>query len=172
MEARPKIDVPPRPADKAVDFFAWGALALLWALTIWYLFRLPDTIPVHFNGAGIPDRYGERGSLLALPLVASALFAGLSAVTAVTSKYPQALNYPVAITPANALRQYRGAIRLGRSLRIGMVLVFLLLVYQTAQVATGQAEGLGAWSLPVFIGLLLVPPVLWYWLTVAKAKAA
>jgi uncharacterized membrane protein len=167
MEARPKIVVPPTPADTAAAWLAWSALALLWALTIWYFFRLPATIPVHFDGAGTPDRYGEKGSLVMLPLVATALFAVMSAVTSAVSKHPQALNYPVTITPANALGQYRGAIRLARGFRIGLVLVFFILVYQTAQVALGQAAGLGAWSMPVSAGLLLVLPGLWYWQTVA-----
>ncbi|MDO7847230.1 DUF1648 domain-containing protein [Hymenobacter sp. M29] len=171
MEQRPKIEVPLLPADKAAEIAAWGALAVLWALTIWYLIRLPDTIPVHFNGAGEPDRYGEKGSLGVVSLVATALFGAMTAVTNAVSKYPHMLNYMVTITPANALRQYRGAIRVARSFRIGLVLVFLQLLYETARVATGQAAGLGAWSMPVDFGLLLLPPALWYWWTVARARS-
>ncbi|WP_201986933.1 DUF1648 domain-containing protein [Hymenobacter rubidus] len=168
MEARPKIDVPPTPADKAGEIVAWGALALLWALTIWAFFRLPDTIPVHFNGAGAPDRYGEKGSLLLLPLVTTALFAGLTAITSFFSKNPHTLNYPIRITPANALGQYRGAIRVVRGLKIGLVLVFLQLVFQTMQVANGQASSLGEWTMPVSLGLLFGLPVLWFWVTVTR----
>jgi hypothetical protein len=84
------------------------------------------------------------------------------------SKCPRLLNFPFAITPANALRQYRGAIRVGRGFRIELVLVFLQVLYGTAQVATGQAAGLGAWSMAVSLGLLLGLPGLWYWWTVAR----
>ena len=129
MEARPKIDVPQTSADKAIALVAWATLALLWALTIWSLFTLPATIPTHFNGAGAPDRYGEKGSLLMLPLVATALFAVMTAIGSAFRKSPHALNYPVAITPANALGQYRGAIRVMGGLKTGLVLVFLLLVF-------------------------------------------
>ena len=147
MEARPKIEVPLTPADKAADKaadrLAWAALGGLWALTAWYLNHLPDTIPVHFNGAGQPDRFGEKGNLAVLSLVATAMFGAMTAVTNAVSKYPHNLNFPVAITPANALRQYRGAIRMARAFRIGMVLVFVPPLYETAQVATGQAAGVG-----------------------------
>jgi hypothetical protein len=163
MEARPKIDVPLTPADKAAEIFARTALAALWALTIWAIVKLPDTIPVHFNGAGAPDRYGEKGSLLLLPLVASALFAALTAL----SKFPHILNYPSAITPANALGQYRGATRLARALKTALVLVFLLLVVRTWQTATGQAAGLGAWFMPVTLGLLFGLPL---WSLVAMLR--
>jgi len=169
MEARPKMEVPLTPADRVANLAAWVALGLLWALTVWYLIQLPATIPVHFNGAGEPDRYGEKGSLAVLSLMATALFAALTAITNAVGKHPHTLNYPVRITPANALGQYRGAIRLARSLRIGVVLVFLQQLYQTAQVAAGQAQGLGAWSLPVDLGLVLVLPGLWYWRTVVAA---
>jgi uncharacterized membrane protein len=166
MEARPKIEVPQTPADKAGELLAWSALVLLWALTIWSLFHLPDTIPVHFDGAGVPDHYGGKGSLLMLPMVATVLFAALSAA----GKFPHVLNYPAEITPANALGQYRGAHRLTRGLKIGMVLIFFLLVFQTGQTATGKTAGLGAWFMPVTLGLLFVLPGLWYWRTAARAR--
>jgi uncharacterized membrane protein len=168
MESRPKIEVPPTAADRVADLAAWGALALLWALTIWYLISLPDIIPIHFNGAGQPDRYGKKGTLAVVALMATALFAAMTAVTQAVSKCPRLLNFPFAITPANALRQYRGAIRVGRGFRIGLVLVFLQVLYGTAQVATGQAAGLGAWDVPVSLGLLLGLPGLWYWWTLAR----
>jgi len=166
MEARPKIEVPQTSADKAAEIFAWGALVLLWAVTIAGLFRLPDTIPVHFNGAGLADHYGEKGSLIQLPLVATALFAALTAL----SKYPHVLNYPTPITPTNALSQYRGAIRLARGLKTGIVSVFLWLVIQTWQTAIGQAAGLGAWDMPITLGLLLVLPVGYYLVSLAQKQ--
>ncbi|GAB3864926.1 hypothetical protein GCM10028824_03090 [Hymenobacter segetis] len=169
MEARPKIDVPPTPADKAAELLAWGALALLWGFTVWSFFHLPNTIPIHFDAAGVPDHYGKKDSILMLPLVATGLFAAMTAIVTAFSKFPHALNYPVTITPANALGQYRAAIRMARGLRIGMVLMFLLLVFQTAQTATGRADSLGAWTLPVTLGLLVGLPGLCYWITVASA---
>ena len=132
MDARPKLEVPLTRADKLSEAVAWGALALLWGLTIWSLFYLPAIIPVHFNGAGTPDRYGEKGSLVVLPLVASVLFGVITAL----SKFPHILNYPTEITPANAPSHYRAAIRLMRGLKIVMVLLFLLLVLYTGQTAT------------------------------------
>jgi uncharacterized membrane protein len=170
MEARPKIDVPPTPADKAIALSAWMALAGLWSLTIWSLFTLPDTIPTHFNGAGTPDRYGEKGSLVALALVATVLFAAMTAIGSAFRKHPHALNYPFAITPANALGQYRGAIRVMGGLKTGLVLVFLLLVFQTGQVATGREAGLGGWDMPVSLGLLFLLPASYYLLSVAKKR--
>jgi hypothetical protein len=169
MEARPKIEVPLTPADTVGETFAWIALALLWVLSVWSLFALPDTIPTHFNGSGVPDHYGERGSLLMLPLVASALFGVMTAIGSAFRKNPASLNYPVAITPANALGQYRGAVRGVRGLKTAVVLVFLLDVYQTGQVATGQATDLGAWNLPITLGLLFVLPVMYYLATLASA---
>lgn len=148
---------------------AWGVLALLWSFTVWRYSHLPSTIPTHFNAAGVPDHYGEKGTILMLPLIATGLFAAMTAIGTAFSKFPHALNYPVTITPANALGQYRAAIRMAQGLRIGVVLVFLLFGFQTAQTATGRADSLGSWTLPVTLGVLLGLPGLCYWLTVASA---
>jgi uncharacterized membrane protein len=170
MEAKPKVDVPPTPTDKVIGLVAWTALALLWGLTLWDFHILPAVIPIHFNGADVPDRYGEKGSLLLLPMVASVLFAAMTAIGVAFSRYPHALNYPVAITPANALGQYRGAIRVMSGLRTGMVLVFLQLVFKTGQTATGHATGLGAWDMPVALGLLFGLPISYYAASVVKGQ--
>ncbi len=166
MEARPKLAVPQTPLDQAGELLAWGALAALWALTIWSFSQLPATIPVHFDGLGAPDRYGDKGSLLVLPLVATGLFGVFTAL----GRFPHVLNYASPITPANALGQCRAAMRLARGLKTGIALTFLLLVFRTWQTATGQAAGLGAWFLPAVLGLLLVVPGLWYVATVARSK--
>jgi uncharacterized membrane protein len=170
MEAKPKINVPPTPADKAIALVAWAALALLWGLTLWSFYALPATIPTHFNGAGTPDRYGTKSSLLLLPVLASVLFAAMTAIGAAFRRHPHALNYPVAITPANALGQYRGAIRVMSGLKTALVLVLLGLVFQTGQVATGQAPGLGAWNMPGALGLLFGLPMSYYAASVAKDR--
>ena len=116
---------------------------------------MPDIVPVHYNLAGQVDRYGEKGSVLILSLVATALFGGLTAL----SRFPHALNSPMAITAATAPVAHSWGVQLLRGLKISAALIFLLIVLRTYQTATGQAVGLGPWFLPVALGLLVIPAV-------------
>ncbi|OGX81330.1 hypothetical protein BEN48_06610 [Hymenobacter glacialis] len=157
METRPKIIIAPTPGDSQRELLAWGLLAFLWALATWSYFQIPDTVPVHYNFAGQPDRYGEKAGVLHLPMVATVLFVAMTAL----GRFPHVLNYPSAITAANAPGKYRSAVRLLQGLKTVIVLVFLFLVFRTYQTATEQASGLGGWFLPVALGFVLLL-VLWY----------
>jgi len=46
---------------------------LLWAYTIYIYQKLPETIPTHLDITGKPDAWGNKSSLLILPLVAAIL---------------------------------------------------------------------------------------------------
>ncbi len=45
---------------------------------------LPDQVPVHFNASGTPDKWGSKDQVWILPVVATGLYAMLTAVTRVT----------------------------------------------------------------------------------------
>ena len=47
------------------------------AFTAFHYSDLPTKIPIHYNAAGVPDGYGEKQDVWALPLIAIALFGGL-----------------------------------------------------------------------------------------------
>jgi uncharacterized membrane protein len=150
---RPKIKLFPTTADKLVDLLGWLILIALWAITIINYSSLPDTIPTHFNAAGEADGFGTKVSIIALPVIATLLFIGLT----VLNRYPQSFNYPTTITKDNALRQYTLATRMLRYLKLVLVLVFGGIEIMTIQNATGKAAGLGVWFLPLTLVLVFLP---------------
>ena len=109
--------------------------------------NLPDTIPTHFNAAGQPDGYGGKGTLWLLP--ATGMFMYL--MMTIIEQFPQIYNFPVEITEENAERQYRNAVRLIRTLKTVVLLIFTFLSFKTIETATGKALGLGKAFLPVFL---------------------
>ena len=148
---RPKITIPLTATDKMAEAAGWALVVALWALVIYNLAGLPHTIPTHFNAAGQPDGYGGKYTLLSLPLMATILFAGITAL----NKYPHIFNYPTEITAENALRQYTAATRLLRYLKLVVVVIFFAIAQQTISTATGASAGLGLWFLPVtLVGIL------------------
>ncbi len=150
---RPKITLIPTNADKLVELLGWLILLALWTLTINHYSALPDTIPTHFNAAGEADGFGSKVSIIALPVIASVLFIGLTLL----NRYPHSFNYPTAITQDNALRQYTLATRMLRYLKLVLLLVFGGIEFMTIQNATGKAAGLGVWFLPLTLVLVFLP---------------
>lgn len=152
-EERPKIKLIPTNADKLVDLLGWIVLLAMWGWTFTHYSTLPDTIPTHFNASGEADGFGSKASLIALPIIATLLFIGLT----VLNRYPHIFNYPTSITQDNALQLYTLATRMLRYLKLVLALVFGGIEFMTIQNATGKEAGLGAWFLPLTLVLVFLP---------------
>ena len=64
---RPIIKPEITPVDWLLEGVALIGLLILLGMTVYEYPRLPDTIPSHFNAAGLPDDYSSRDSFLFLP---------------------------------------------------------------------------------------------------------
>ena len=153
MKERPRLNLELTQADKSVEIIGWLLIFAIWGLTILNYQNLPDTIPTHYNGAGVADGFGDKWMILTLPLVATVLFVGLT----ILNKFPHIFNYPTAITADNALRQYTNATRLIRYLKVIIAVIFGLIAFLTIRHANGQTDGLGIWFLPLTMGLIFMP---------------
>ena len=150
---RPKIKLELTTTDKLLEIAGWFLLIVLWGFIIKNYSNLPHTIPIHYDGAGQVDGFGEKATIFILPLIASILFIGLS----ILNKYPHRFNYPRNITQDNAFRQYTNATRLTRCIKLIVVFIFGFIAFKTIQNAMGEAYGLGRWFLPLTMGLIFIP---------------
>jgi uncharacterized membrane protein len=153
MGKRPKINIVLTKADKIIEMVSWIALFALWIFTLINFTNVPDTIPIHFNFAGEADNFGSKYNIIALPMVATTLFIGLT----VLNKFPHAFNYPTPITTDNAIKLYTNATRLIRMLKLIIVIVFGLIAIQTISAVTEKTNSLGTWFLPLSMGMIFVP---------------
>jgi uncharacterized membrane protein len=153
MNKRPKIKLELTKTDKLLEILGWTSILAIWILIITNYTNLPDTISIHYNGAGQVDGFGGKGNILTLPLVATILFIGLTII----NKFPNVFNYPANITADNALNQYTIATRLIRYLKFIIVVIFGLIALQTIRNVNGQISGLGVWFLPLTSGLIFIP---------------
>ena len=108
--------------------------------------ELPDRLPMHFDLAGRPNRWGPRGELFVLPSLALVLLVGMS----VLSRFPHIYNYIVAITEQNAARQYRLAVRLILSLNVLLQWLFAVIVGVVIRAAQGLPHP-GIWLVPTIV---------------------
>ena len=153
MENRPEIKIELTPADQVLEILSWLALLFLWGLVIYFYSSLPQIIPIHFNASGRANGFGSKGTLFLLPIIGAFLFVGLTAL----NKVPHIFNYPTAITPENALKQYTNATRVLRCVKLIILIIFTEIVRATIATATGKSHGLPGWFLPLEIGLTLIP---------------
>jgi uncharacterized membrane protein len=150
---RPQIRIQPEPIDKLIEASAWFCLIMLWVITLYAYYKLPEIIPTHFNASGQADDDGSKMVLFFLPVIGTLLFIGLTAL----NNYPHIFNYPVAITEQNAERQYANAVRMIRTLKLIIVMVFSILVLLIYHSAINDNGSLGIWFLPVILGFILIP---------------
>jgi uncharacterized membrane protein len=128
----------------------------MWALTIYTFIKLPTTIPIHFNASGQADNYGNKLTLLILPILATTIYFGLTQL----NKHAPILNYMTEITKDNAQKQYTIATRMLRFLKLAILVIFSLIVLFTYLTTIGVTNGLGFWFLPLTFGLLLIPTII------------
>jgi len=152
MNKRPRIKLQLNQADNVLEIIGWISVFGIWALPLINYFDLPEIIPIHFNGAGKADRFGNKTHIFVLPIISTLLFIGLT----ILNKRPHVFNYPSQITKENAVHQYTYATRMMRVLKLVIVLLFGLIVFRKIQIVNGHADGLGAWFLPFTIGLFII----------------
>ena len=63
-----------------------GTVAVSWS-------KLSGAVPIHFNAAGDPDRFGPRSGLLIMPVAATLLYVVLTAASA----NPRLVNIPLTL---------------------------------------------------------------------------
>ena len=162
MKDRPKLKLDLTTTDKIIELTGWAALVGIWILTLLSYPTLPETIPTHYSGAGEADAFGDKTSILALPIVSTILFLGMS----VLNKYPHVFNYLNEITEENALAQYTTATRMIRFLKLVIVIILGLIVFRTTQNVNGATDGLGVWFVPLILALIIIPVA--YYMTKAN----
>ena len=153
MSTRPTPEIQTSQFDKLIEFLGWVCLILLWVITIISYARLPEIIPTHFNASGQADDEGSKMILFFLPVIGTLIFVGLT----VLNQYPHIFNYPVAITEANAQKQYNNAVRMLKVLKLILAVVFSILVFLIYHAASTDNGSLGIWFLPVVLGMILIP---------------
>ncbi|ATA76914.1 conserved membrane hypothetical protein [Capnocytophaga canimorsus] len=155
MNNNPKLKLNLTRTDRIIEFFGWILLLTIW---IWVLIsykNLPDIIPTHYNASDVADGFGEKVNLLILPLLATVLFATLTLL----NKFPHKFNYLVEITPENAYRQYVNATRMLRALKLVIVIVFGLVIFQTLQYKVIQKHHITQYFPPLTLMIIFVPIV-------------
>ena len=63
---------------KVLEAVALAALLAMFAMLAVYLDMVPDRIPIHWDAAGAPDRWGSKDTLWIFPMFGAVVYLGLS----------------------------------------------------------------------------------------------
>jgi uncharacterized membrane protein len=111
-------------------------------ISIWS--RIPDTVPTHFNAAGVADSYGSKRNLVFEPVLAAFLLLFLSLM----ERIPAIWNFPVAVTEENRERLYAMIMMGGIK-----VLVTALLIDVGV---SSLVEGYPIWPMYMMLGVMII----------------
>lgn len=152
MKQRPKLNLKITPLELVLNGVT---LVLLIGSVIYLLYvyqTLPSQVPAHYNALGEVDRWGDKWEMLILPIIAIMLWVGMT----ILEKYPHVYNY-INLTKENVRNQYLNARLMINILKNIITLVFVYLTWKDVQIALDNDHSLGAWFMPVFLTVILVP---------------
>ncbi|NOU90294.1 DUF1648 domain-containing protein [Paenibacillus sp. LMG 31460] len=165
LEKRPVFIISKTITEKILDgvsilviLCTFGYLAYVWTL-------IPERIPIHFNGQGKEDGWGNKFSLFLLPVITLILYIGLT----VLSKYPHTFNYPYKITNENATWQYGNARLFMNCLKMLIVVLFGYVEWTLIQIARGNSVALNIWIFSIVL-LLILGTVIFFFIRSIKLK--
>lgn len=135
---------------KALLLVALIALAATWLATIHAIYGphpLPARFATHFDAAGNANGWGEPRMLWLFPIISTFIVA----VMILVSRFPQAFNYPVRVTPAMRPRLEAISLSMIAWLRAELACLFLGIQYLIIRSAREGQNSLSPWLLPLAI---------------------
>jgi len=136
------------------EIAAISLLIMLWGVSIWAYFNLPQSIPVHFNFKGIADRYGSKSNLFILAIIATIIYVGLTLLPRNLKQF----NFPNTKTKENTADQIAMVANVFMYLKIIVLFIFLVLNLLTCFVSLKLAEGIGGWFY-LLLAMLFIPTI-------------
>lgn len=148
-------------------------LALLWCVSLWLWPQLPEQIPLHFDGEGTPDRFGARSLVnwFLLPGLGTLLVALFSFVlppwiVALARRDSPYLNVPqrAELSKLSPEARVRAVQPVGSMLMViaaEVALLFTLLQFGTARVASGAWQKLPTTMAFGAVGVLVATTLVW-----------
>ena len=147
--------------DTIAEVFCMILLIVKTLYTIYMYIQLPEKIPIHYNAAGVIDRYGNKLEIFILLIVTWVMYIGLSLVTRV----PQFWNTGVSVTAENKDRVYRILKNMLKIIKMEIIVIFCYLIYNTTTL-----YNLPKWFVPVFLVLLFSTMLISFIVLIKKAK--
>jgi len=157
-------------SQKTLNVIALLTLLAMGGITAYALLGprpLPPRIPTHFDLAGRVNGWGGRWTLCLAPGMATAIYALMS----LTSRFPQAFNYPARATPATRPRMQAISLDMIAWLKAELACLFFWIQYATIRSAWEGVNGLSPWFVPCVL-VVVFGTIAWHFVALIKASRA
>lgn len=155
---KPRINPPLTKLDIFLEAIAIIGLIYMIVQIIVEFPNVESEVATHFNASGQPDSWGDKSTLLIIPVITIALYALLTII----NRYPHLFNFPAEITEANAPRQYQIAKTLVIYLKAYTIGLFLYIQLMSINVTAENGGGLGKFFIVIVILGSLLPIVIYF----------
>ena len=112
---------------------------------------VPERIPDHFNMSGMPDSWGVKGKIPIMIYVTVFVFILFSII----SRFPRMINFPIPIKENNLKSHLQLRFSLIMWTKAELVIITSYLGIQAIRVSLSQAEGLGAYIVPIILLVII-----------------
>ena len=120
--------------------------------TVFQWNRLPEEVPIHFNGAGEVDNYGSKWSLLLVPMISVGLFALLEFL----ERHPEWHNYPGRLNETNAPQFYQSSRELLNRVKNLSLLLMAYTQWEIVRVGLGDSNAMSQWGFGSILALMFI----------------
>jgi hypothetical protein len=129
-------------------------LSVLCTIVLFVIFWIeaPKSIPIHYNIYGIADRFGNKTTLIILPVMSVVTYAGLTFL----NKFPYIFNFPVKVTEQNRLILYKNTTKMVRWNKLIICLLFAVIVWQQIGIIRNHYNKLNNISIFILIAYLIL----------------
>lgn len=132
-------------------------LALLIVPAITYFPELDLSIPKHYGIDGTPDSYGNRTSILIMPIIGIIVYSIMSML----HKHPEVFNYPIKITKENKDQLYKLGQSTIRNIKLIVIIGFASLNFFSIRIGMGLSQKLPLYIIPTFVILLILISIMY-----------
>ncbi|QIC47615.1 DUF1648 domain-containing protein [Lysinibacillus sphaericus] len=150
---RPILKIPKTKSEKICDYFGViiFLLSILYISVMWG--KLPEEIPVHFDGKGEVDRWGSKIELIILPFIGVFLWITMSLL----EKAPHIHNFPARLNEQNVAAFYLNSRKMLNEVKNFCLILFACISFQMVRIALGETTSIGWWFLPTVIIGIMIP---------------
>ena len=120
--------------------------------TLLTFLKLPETVPTHIGVKGQVDGFGNKGILLAMPIIGFVFYIGLS----ILQRFPNIYNFPVEVTENNVEALHLLGVKLVRCTKLFMVLLTSFGTYEFIELAKGRYLKFGIAVFAWLVALMMV----------------
>ncbi|WNR44614.1 DUF1648 domain-containing protein [Paenibacillus roseipurpureus] len=147
MNNRPILPLTKTKLETVFDAISLLAIVSMIVYIAFEWHDLPERIPMHFNGSGEINRWGNKMSVIFPPMISLILYSGLTLL----GRVPHVFNYPFPITADNALQQYENGRLFMTSLKTVITILFAFITWSVIRIAKEGNGDINLWILGIIL---------------------